>query len=90
MVRAAATESGMWPGLATIRVISAWTLLAVLTLVDTGNAAPAPPGRLVPLGLIAIGIAALLTTASRTRAGNPSRVALAQSGSGSGAGGSTA
>jgi hypothetical protein len=90
MARAAATESATWPGLATIRVIAAWTVLAVLTLVDTGNAAPAPPGRLVPLGLLAIGIAALLTTASRTRAGNPSRVALAQSGSGSGAGGSTA
>jgi Glycosyltransferase family 87 len=88
--RAAAAESAPWPGLATIRLIAAWAVLGVLTLVDTGNAAPAPPGRLVPVGLLGIGIAALMIPASRPRVENPARVALAQSGSGSGAGGSTA
>jgi hypothetical protein len=88
--RAAAAESAPWPGLATIRLIAAWAALGVLTLVDTGNAAPAPPGRLVPVGLLGIGIAALMIPASRPRVENPARVALAQSGSGSGAGGSTA
>ena len=88
--RAAAAETAPWPGPMTIRAIGAWGILGVLTLVDTGNAAPAPPGRLVPLGLLGIGIAALVIPASRTRAGSPGRVALAQSGSGRGAGGSTA
>jgi Glycosyltransferase family 87 len=88
--RAATAETAPWPGLQTIRVIAAWAALGVLTLVDTGNAAPAPPGRLVPLGLIGIGIATLLIRASGTRLETPARVALAQSGSGRGAGGSTA
>jgi hypothetical protein len=88
--RAAAAEPAPWPGLVTIRVIAAWAALAVLTLVDTGNAAPAPPGRLVPLALIGIGVAALVIPTSRTTAGAPARVALAQSGGGSGSGGSTA
>ena len=88
--RAAAAESAPWPGLVTMRLIAAWAVLGVLTLVDTGNAAPAPPGRLVPVGLLGIGIAALMIPASRPRVENPARVALAQSGSGSGAGGSTA
>jgi Glycosyltransferase family 87 len=88
--RAAAAESAPWPGPVTIRLIAAWSVLGVLTLVDTGNAAPAPPGRLVPVGLLAIGVAALMIPASRPRVENPARVALAQSGSGRGAGGSTA
>jgi len=88
--RAAAADFAPWPGLVTIRLIAAWAILAVLTLVDTGNAAPAPPGRLVPLGLIGIGIAALALPVARTRADTTVRVALAQSGGGRGAGGSTA
>jgi Glycosyltransferase family 87 len=87
--RAAAADAAPWPGLVTIRLIAAWAVLGVLTLVDTGNAAPAPPGRLVPLGLIGIGVAALMLPAARTRAGTPPRVALAQSGGGRGSGGST-
>ena len=90
MARAAATEAASWPGLLSIRVMAAWAALGVLTLVDTGNSAPAPPGRLVPLALIGIGVAALRIPAARTPAGRPARVALAQSGGGSGAGGSTA
>ena len=90
MARAAGIDAGPWPGLVTIRVIGAWAVLGVLTLVDTGNAAPAPPGRLVPLALLGIGIAALMIPATRAVAGQPARVAVAQSGGGRGAGGSTA
>jgi hypothetical protein len=88
--RAAAADGSPWPGVATIRVMAVWALLAVLTLVDTGNAAPAPPGRLVPLGLLAIGVVSLVLPASRIRAGNAPQVVLAQSGGGRGAGGSAA
>jgi hypothetical protein len=88
--RAAAADGAPWPGLVTIRLLAAWAVLAVLTLVDTGNAAPAPPGRLVPLALIGIGVAALVLRIARKTAGTPARVALAQSGGGRGAGGSTA
>ncbi|HEV3273520.1 MAG TPA: glycosyltransferase family 87 protein [Candidatus Dormibacteraeota bacterium] len=88
--RAAAVEIGPWPGLASIRVIAGWAVLGVLTLVDTGNAAPAPPGRLVPLGLLGVGVAALMIPALTARAADAGRVALAQSGSGRGTGGSTA
>ena len=88
--RAAAADAAPWPGLVTIRLIAAWAVLGVLTLVDTGNAAPAPPGRLVPLALIGIGVAALVLPLARNPAGSPARAALAQSGGGRGAGGSTA
>jgi hypothetical protein len=88
--RAASADGPPWPGVATLRVVAAWALVGVLAFLDTGNSAPAPPGRLAPLGLIGIGVAALLVSGSRRRATGPARVALAQSGSGSGAGGSTA
>jgi Glycosyltransferase family 87 len=88
--RAAAADAARWPGLVTIRLIGAWAILGVLTLIDTGNAAPAPPGRLVPLGLLGIGIAALLLPVASTRINPPARVALAQSGGGRDSGGSTA
>ena len=88
--RAAAADVTPWPGRASLRVIGAWAILGLAAFLDTGNAAPAPPGRLVPLALLAIGAAALVITGSRSSAGRPARVALVQSGSGSGAGGSTA
>jgi hypothetical protein len=88
--RAAASEASPWPGLATLRVAGAWAILGLAAFIDTGNAAQAPPGRLVPLALIGIGAAALAITGARSTAGVPARVALAQSGSGRGAGGSTA
>ncbi len=90
LARAAAVDARPWPGLLSIRLIAAWAALGLLTLVDTGNAAGAPPGRLVPLALLAIGIGALMAPMTSTRAGPGARVALAQSGSGRGAGGSTA
>jgi hypothetical protein len=88
--RAAASDASPWPGPATLRVVAAWALLGVMAFLDTGNSAPAPPGRLVPLGLLGIGVAALMVSGSRSRATGPARIALAQSGGGSGAGGSTA
>jgi len=88
--RAVASEVAVWPGLAAIRVIVGWAALGALTLVDTGNAAPAPPGRLVPLGLIAVGLAALMVPPPARRVASPARVVLAQSGGGRGTGGSTA
>jgi Glycosyltransferase family 87 len=88
--RAAAADASPWPGIATLRVLAAWAIIGVFAFLDTGNSAPAPPGRLVPLGLVGIGVAALVISSSRSRATGAARVALAQSGSGSGAGGSTA
>jgi Glycosyltransferase family 87 len=88
--RAAAADASPWPGAATLRVVAAWALIGVFAFLDTGNSAPAPPGRLVPLALLGTGVAALMISGSRSRAAGPSLIALAQSGSGSGAGGSTA
>ena len=88
--RAATVDVTPWPGTAALRMIGAWAILGLVTLLDTGNSAPAPPGRFVPLVLLAVGAAALVITGSRSVAGRPARIALAQSGSGRGAGGSTA
>jgi alpha-1,2-mannosyltransferase len=88
--RAAASDASPWPGTATLRVLAAWAIIGLFAFLDTGTSAPAPPGRLVPLGLLGVGVAAVMLSGSRSRATGPARVALAQSGSGSGAGGSTA
>ena len=42
-----------WPGRAGIRVVAGWLLLALLIALDTGAGGPAPPGRVVPWGLMA-------------------------------------
>jgi Glycosyltransferase family 87 len=88
--RAAAADGSPWPGTATLRVLAGWAIIGLFAFLDTGTSAPAPPGRLVPLGLLGVGVAAVMLSRSRSRATGPARVALAQSGSGSGAGGSTA
>jgi hypothetical protein len=89
--RAAAADASPWPGTATLRVLAAWAIIGLFAFLDTGTSAPAPPGRLVPLGLLGVGVVAVMLSGSRSRAAGPARVpALAQSGSGSGAGGSTA
>jgi alpha-1,2-mannosyltransferase len=88
--RAAAADGSPWPGVATLRVLAGWAIIGLFAFLDTGTSAPAPPGRLVPLGLLGVGVVALMLSGSRSRAAGPARVALAQSGSGSGAGGSTA
>ena len=48
MARAAASEVAPWPGVITIRVLAAWAILAVFTLMDTGNAAPPRPAGSCP------------------------------------------
>jgi hypothetical protein len=88
--RAAAADASPWPGTATLRVMAGWAIIGLFAFLDTGNSAPAPPGRVVPLGLLGVGVFALMLSGSHSRATGPARVALAQSGSGSGAGGSTA
>jgi len=88
--RAAVSDASPWPGTATLRVLAGWAIIGLFAFLDTGASAPAPPGRLVPLGLLGAGVAALMLSGSRPRATGLARVALAQSGSGSGVGGSTA
>jgi hypothetical protein len=63
-----------------LRGLAAWLLLNLAALLDLGNSASAPPGRLVPLALALLGVVALRATA-------PPRAAAAYSGSGSGVGG---
>ena len=46
-----------WPGRAGTYVVAGWLLLALLVALDTGASAPAPPGRLVPWGLMAAAVA---------------------------------
>ena len=42
-----------WPGRTGTVVLAGWLLLVLLIALDTGAGAPAPPGRLVPWGLMA-------------------------------------
>jgi alpha-1,2-mannosyltransferase len=72
---------------AQLRLLGAWVTLNMLVALDTGNGAPAPPGRLTPLALVAAGAAAMLASAELRRR-TMARFAL-QTGGGSGAGGST-
>jgi hypothetical protein len=88
--RAAAADGSPWPGVATLRVLAGWAIIGLFAFLDTGTSAPAPPGRLVPLGLLGVGVVAVMLSGSRSRAAGPARAALAQSESGTGAGGSTA
>jgi hypothetical protein len=53
LARAASLEPGHWPGRLGVVILVAWVGLAVLISFDAGNGAPAPPGRLVPWGLLA-------------------------------------
>ena len=65
--RAAALDTGQpWPGRHAAAVIAGWLALAVLVVIDAGASAPAPPGRLVPWGLLAAS-AALAAPGSRNR-----------------------
>jgi hypothetical protein len=68
-----------WPGLHSRRVLMLWLLLQCAAVLDFGNGRPAPPGRLVPLVLVAIGALSLRALAPRR--------ARVYSGSGSGVGG---
>jgi len=78
--RAAALDGVQrWPGVQSRRVLLLWLLLNLAALIDYGNTSPAPPGRIVPIALAALGLVAL-------RAVTP-RAAPAYSGRGSGVGG---
>jgi hypothetical protein len=54
-----------WPGRAGIAVLAGWMGFALLVALDAGATAPAPPGRLVPWGLLAIGAALAIWQARR-------------------------
>jgi Glycosyltransferase family 87 len=47
-----------WPGATTVRVLVMWILLNCTAALDFGNGDPAPPGRIVPIALAAIGVVA--------------------------------
>ena len=65
-----------WPGRAAAAVVAGWLVLALLIGLDAGAGGPAPPGRLVPWGLIAA--AALLVVWQRRLPGRmPAEAGLA-------------
>ena len=49
-----------WPGRTGITVLAGWLGFALLVAIDAGAGAPAPPGRLVPWGLMAAAVALAL------------------------------
>lgn len=59
LARAAAADGERWPGPRTLALLAGWVVLDLAARADIGNYSAAPPGRLVPLVLIA----ALTTTA---------------------------
>ena len=82
---AALDRTPAWPGRASLRVLILWLLLNLTAALDFGNGTPAPPGRLVPIALLVIGIAAWRATRTeREEALVPRAV---QPGSGRGVGG---
>ena len=90
LARAAAADgaAAAWPGQAAGRLLTGWVGLNLLVDLDTGNSAPAPPGRLVPWALLLAGAAALVACGLRLPRTRLAELRL-QSGSGSGAGGSS-
>ena len=71
---AAAAAEGRFPGRAGCAIVLVWVGLSALVALDAGNGAPAPPGRIVPWGLIALGAAAVLV-ARRPRPASAEAVA---------------
>jgi len=68
---AAARRDGLgavWPGPRGIRVLALWALLNLAALMDISNPRPAPPGRLVPLMLVASGALAWTACSRALRA----------------------
>jgi len=51
-----------WPGFAGRRVLLLWVLLNCTAALDFGNSQPAPPGRIVPIALAALGVVAWRAT----------------------------
>jgi len=89
LARAASADRDVaFPGPVAGRVLTGWVALNLLVDVDTGNSAAAPPGRLVPWALALAGVTALALTGARLPRTRVAALRL-QSGSGSGAGGSS-
>lgn len=61
----AAQDAGSWPGGRSRALLLVWCLVAAAAFVDLGNTDPAPPGRVVPLALLAAGTFALRNTRQR-------------------------
>jgi hypothetical protein len=59
-------RAAAWPGIMTRRVLMLWVLLNAVCAVDFGNSTQAPPGRLVPVVLAALGVVAWRVTATRS------------------------
>ncbi len=57
--------AAQWGARAHARVMVAWVVLNAACLLDLGNSASAPPGRLVPVALSAVGWAAVVVTQRR-------------------------
>ena len=49
-------EPQPWPGRRATAVLAGWLTMAVLVALDLGNSAQAPPGRVVPWGLMAAAV----------------------------------
>jgi hypothetical protein len=64
-----------WPGRAGMYVVVGWLALALLIALDIGAGAPAPPGRLVPWGLMAV---AAVLAVWQGRRGEEPRAKLAE------------
>ncbi len=57
-----------WPGRAGSTVLLGWLVLALLVALDAGASAPAPPGRLVPWGLLGVAVGLAVWQGSRSAA----------------------
>jgi hypothetical protein len=65
LARATAFEAPeRWPGRLSRWLLTGWIGFNALAVIDTGNSAPAPPGRLVPWGLLVAGVLAWRAQAS--------------------------
>ena len=76
-----------WPGRAARRVLALWALVNLAAAADLGNGHGAPPGRLVPIALVAIGAAAWTACRPRLRRARARRLGTSYAGRGSGVGG---
>ena len=71
LARAAAADGERWPGPRTLALLMSWVALDLAARADIGNYSAAPPGRLVPVVLIAVlatGGAAVILQRRRRRA----------------------
>jgi hypothetical protein len=72
LARAASLDGGRrWPGRQSRRVLVLCLVLYGTALLDFGNGRPAPPGRLVPLALLLLGVLAVRLTRDRAATAVP-------------------